>query len=127
MARTAVTPVALAANAHNLEGAGTALDAPNGHQIDCSGIKSGKLLIRIKNTFAGSKVATIKAGGVNPPAFRKDLGDLTVTLASQNDVSTLVLETARFVGQSGANTMLYIDLAASMTGTIWVYQLPDTV
>jgi hypothetical protein len=127
MARTAVTPVALVANAHNLEGAGTALDAANGHVIDCKGIKSGKLLIRIKNTFAGSKAATIKAGGVHPPAFRKSLGDLTVTLASQNDISTLVLESARFVGQAAGDQNLFIDLAASMTGTIWVFTLPDTV
>ena len=127
MARTAVPVVALAANTHNLQGAGTAIDQPNGMFIDCAGIKSGKLMVRIQNTFAGSKAATVHAGTLSPPAFRKDIGDLTVTLASQNDISTLVLETARFVGNTGANTQLWLDFAASMTGTVWAFQLPDTV
>lgn len=127
MARTNVPIVALAANTHNLEGAGVALDATNNHVIDCSGVKSGKLLVRIKNTFAGSKAATVKAAAVSPPAFRKNLGDLVVTLASQNDTTTLILESSRFVGQAAGDQKINIDLAASMTGTIWAFQLPDTV
>lgn len=129
MARTAVTPIAASANTHNVLNSGnaTAIDVANGMFIDCSGIKSGKLLLIIQNTFAGSKAVTVRAGALSPPAFRKDIGDLTLTLAAQNDYSVVTLESSRFVGQVGAATQLFLDFAASMTGSVWAFKLPDTV
>lgn len=119
MARTNVPVTAVTANAENENPATTALDATNQHVIP-AGSDSGRLLLRITNTFAGSKVVTVKAG-VNPPAFRAGIGDLAITMGAQNDVAYVLLESARF---AQANGDIYIDLAASMTGTILALRLP---
>lgn len=42
-------------------------------------------------------------------------------MGAQNDVAVVVLESARFVQADGK---IYIDLAASMTGTIQALRLP---
>ena len=97
----------------------TAIDATNNH-VFTPDRSFDQLMIVLLNTFAGSKAVTIKAG-VNPPAKRKDLGDLTITLAAQNDRAYQVLEGARFVQADGT---VNIDVAASMTGSIWVLGIP---
>lgn len=119
MARTNVPVLALTANAENENPATTALDATNGHIIPAQS-DMGRLVLRIVNTFAGSKVVTIKAG-VAPPAFRAGLGDLAITMGAQNDVAVVLLESARFAQADGS---IWIDLAASMTGTIQALKLP---
>jgi hypothetical protein len=129
MANTAIPITVLVANSANLEAAGTAIVAANTHTIDCAGIKAGKLLLRLQNTFAGSKVFTIKAAANNPPGFRGSIGDLVLTLATgSGETHTVLLETARFVGQpSPDQTKIYITVAAATTGFIWAYQLPLAV
>jgi len=122
MARTAVPVTALTANAENENPTTTAIDATNQHEI-ASGGETDRLLLRIVNTFAGSKVVTIKAG-VNPPAFRAGLGDLAITMGAQNDVAYVVLESARFAQADGK---INIDVAASMTGSILALRLPKGV
>ncbi len=120
MARTAVTVTQLAGNAGIDEPAGTALDVANGHSIDVAG-KSGKLLIQVKNTNGSPRVVTVKAGASNPPAFRKALGDLAVTAPANANSIIGPLEAARFIQADGK---VYVDLAASITGTIVAYLMP---
>lgn len=117
MARTNVPITALTANAANADPATTALDATNGHTIAVGGL-TDRLAIEVKNTFAGAKSVTVKAGA-NPPAIRAGLGDLTKSLA-QDEITILVLESARFVQADGA---IYVDLTAGTTGTIRAYRL----
>lgn len=117
MARTAVPITALSVNAGTAQST-VNLDATNGHVV-AAAAKSRNLVLVVKNTYAGSKALTVKAG-VKPVAGRSDLGDLTITLA-QNAVQYVVLESARFRQKDGT---INIDVAASMTGTIEAYSMP---
>lgn len=109
----------------------TAVDPTNGHYIDINGL-TGQLIIQINNTFAGTKLVTLKAGTSNPPAFRKDLGDATFTAAASDRCLLGPLEAARFVqppgGTDGGNGgRVFVDLAAGITGSIAAFLIPDTV
>ena len=75
MARTALTPVVLTANTSTADPAGTAIDATNSH-VFTSSSPLDEYVIRIVNTTASTKVATIKAGD-NPPADAAGQGDRT--------------------------------------------------
>jgi len=119
MPRTAVPITAMSSAGTSNQPTATAIDATNNH-VFTPDRSFDQLMIVLLNTFAGSKAVTIKAG-VNPPAKRKDLGDLTITLAAQNDRAYQVLEGARFVQADGT---VNIDVAASMTGSIWVLGIP---
>jgi hypothetical protein len=130
MARTAIPLTNLTKDGLIQEPAGTAVDQANGHYVDCSGL-TGQLLLWVNNTFAGTKVVTVKAGA-NPPAFRKDLGDLAVTAAASARAFVGPVEAARFLQapggtDGGAGGRIFIDLAAGITGTIAALFIPDTV
>lgn len=108
----------------------TAVDPTNGHYVDVGGL-TGQLIITVNNTFAGTKLLTVKAGA-NPPAFRKDLGDATYTLAASDRAVIGPLEAARFVQapggtDGGTGGRVFIDLAAAITGSIAALFIPDTV
>lgn len=119
MARTSVPVTVLVANAENENPATTALDATNGHTIPVAG-RTRNILLRITNTFAGSKTVTVKAG-TKPPAYRSGLGDLVITLGAQNDVAYVLVESGRFTQADGS---IWIDMAAATTGTILALRLP---
>lgn len=110
----------------------TAVDPTNGHYVEIGGL-TGQLIVSINNTFAGTKLVTVKAGTANPPAFRKDLGDATFTAAASDRCIVGPLESARFVQPAGgtdggsAGGRVFIDLAAAITGTIAALFIPDTV
>ncbi|HZP14699.1 MAG TPA: hypothetical protein VFA96_02665 [Nocardioides sp.] len=130
MARTAIPLTNLTKDNGINEPAGTAVDQANGHYVDCSGL-TGQLILWVNNTFAGTKVVTVKAGG-SPPAFRKDLGDLAYTAQASGRSFIGPLEAARFVQQPGGTDggtggRIFIDLAAGITGTIAALFIPDTV
>lgn len=130
MARTQIPLTNLAKNGLVNAPAGTAVDVANGHYIDVGGL-AGRLLLWINNTFAGTKVCTIKAG-VNPPAYRKDIGDLAVTAPNAAAAYAGPFESARFVQapggtDGGAGGRIFLDLTAGMTGTIAALWLPDGV
>lgn len=130
MARTLIPLTLLTKNGLINAPAGTAVDVPNGHYVETVGT-TGRLLLWINNTFAGTKVVTIKAG-VNPPAYRKDIGDLAVTAPNAAAAYAGPFESARFVqapgGTDGGNGgRIFIDLTAAMTGTIAALWLPDGV
>ena len=110
----------------------TAVDPTNGHYVEIGGL-TGQLLIQINNTFAGTKLITIKAGTLNPPAFRKDLGDATFTVAATDRAILGPFESARFVQPAGgtdggtAGGRIFVDMAAAITGFVSALFIPDTV
>lgn len=126
MARTAVTVTSLSMDAGvDVKSAtiATAIDATNGHKISTDG-RTKRYLIHVKNTFAGAKVVTAKAPSSQVPAFRSGLGDKAVSVAASTGEQMLVLDAARF---EQANGEIWLDIEASMTGTIAVYKLPDAL
>lgn len=120
MARTNVPLSALVRNGSLTTPAGTTADQPNGHIIPAAGV-TGRIFLRFTNTNGTARVATIKAG-VNPPAFRKDEGDLAVSVpATTGDVIVGPLDSAQFVQADGS---IWVDLAASFAGTVTAFKLP---
>ena len=117
MARTAL-PVTTVYNSGAAPTA-TAVDPTNGHVIAASATPTEELLIVVNNTFAGTKVVTIKAGD-SPPALAAGQGDLAITCAASTDGIPLRVESARFLQADGT---INLDIAASMTGTIVVYKV----
>jgi hypothetical protein len=130
MARTQIPLTNLSASNGIAAPAGTAVDPSNGHYVDVTGL-TGRLLLWVNNTFAGTKLVTVKAGA-NPPAFRKDLGDLAYTAAASAASFVGPLESARFVQAAGGTDggtggRIFIDLAAGTTGNIAALFLPASV
>jgi len=77
-----------------------------------------KLFLHITaGTIAGT--ITVKAGD-NPPAFRKDLGDVTIVLTA-NQQQFVAIESARHVRSDGD---IYIESAGSLV-VVKPYRLPD--
>lgn len=103
----------------------TAIDAANGMNIALAntGIPRGAtgwdIVIQYNNTFAGAKSIIVRAG-VNPPAFRKDIGDLTVTNTTQTSYVG-PFDPSRYYQADGS---LNIDFTASTTGTVLVLAVP---
>lgn len=123
MARTQLPLTALASNAGLNEVAGTTIDQANGMYVDFAGVKSGKTVLVVNNTNGTIRNVIIRAGTANPPGFRSGLGDLTFACQASGRCTFGLLESARFVGNTGALTQMYIDFGASIAGTIWAYQL----
>lgn len=121
MARTNVPLTALVPNGGITEPAGTAVDPTNGHVIDVTSTDA-HVIIEVNNTAVTDKVVTVKAGTNNPPAFRKDLGDVAVTVTASTRAFIGPLESARFI-QPGQK--LNIDMAAGITGTIAALAMPQ--
>lgn len=119
MARVNVPITALALDAGTAAPAGTAIVQAEGSEIAAGG-NTGKLLIEVINTNATARVATIKAPTANPHAPRSPLGDITASCA-QNVARQFVVESARFAQTDGK---IFIDFAASFTGTVRAYRLP---
>lgn len=131
MARTAITVTTLVPNTPASLPAGTAIDATNNHSITLpTGLPSSawdEIILICKNTFAGTKTVTVKAGD-NPPATHAGQGDLTAL--SLTDGSTTPqygiigpLKASRFMQDDGT---INVDVAASMTGTIAAIYIPRT-
>lgn len=121
MADTAI-PITNLASGTNADVAGTAIVAANTHVITPTK-RQGKVLIRLRNTFAGAKVFTVLAGD-KPVAGSSGQGNATISLADGSTTAVdgwLCLETARFLQDNGT---IRITVAASTTGTITAFQLP---
>ena len=118
MARTAIPITDLPANAGTAPVAGTAVDPTNGHVV-AAGSVTRRLLLHLKNTAVAAKTFTIKAG-VNPPAFRAELGDLVVSVPANTGERFVIIESARFVQ---ANGDIWIDVEAAATGNEAAYRL----
>lgn len=125
MSRTVIPITNLASNVATADPAGTAIDATNSHYI-APGVHPEEIIIRVRNTTAATKVATVKAGH-NPPADAAGQGDVPVSLLAGNVTPTIAwvgpLTSARFVQADGS---INIDIAAAMTGDITVFGVPRT-
>jgi hypothetical protein len=122
MARTALTVTTLTANtaaADVLASAGVAIDATNSHVLTVAH-PLDSYIIRINNTTAATKVATIKAGDASP-ADAAGQGDLAVSCTQDQVKFVGPLESARFIQNDGT---LLIDIASAMTGFITVFRVP---
>lgn len=120
MPRTNVPLQAFAANGELADPTPVTIDATNNHVIPAAG-QSSRIVLRVKNTFAGAKIVTVKAGTANAPAFQNGIGDLSVSLA-QNAVKWIgPIESARFIQPDGT---ISVDVAASTTGEITAFQWP---
>lgn len=119
MARTAVSYSELVANSNLAQPAGTNVDPTNGHIINDA--VPELTVLRVTNTNASDRVVTVKAGA-NPPALAQGLGDLAVTVAATSGVQFIgPLESGRFLQADGS---LWVDIGASMTGTITALRVP---
>ena len=117
MARDNIPIVVCTENADNLEGAGVAINTTNGGNL-AAGSFTDRLVLRVDQTFAGTLNLTVRAG-VYPPAFRQGMGDLVLALTQAKHI--IFLEAARFVQADGS---INIDYQATMTGTVYCYQVP---
>lgn len=122
MARDAVTVTALTSGTAATNPAGTAINVSNGAAIAAAGDTS-RLLIRITNTNGSDRVATILAGD-SPPALRKGIGDLAITVPATTGDKVVVVESARFMQDDGA---IHIDFGASMAGVVSAVRLPKAI
>lgn len=126
MARTTVPITTLAANVATADIAGTSLDATNSHNIPlgANGVIPEEVILRITNTTASTKIATVKAGA-NPPADAAGQGDIAVSLTDGSSTPTVAfvgpLTSARFIQADGS---INVDVAASMTGKIACFAIP---
>ena len=122
MARDAVTVTDLVSGAGTTNPAGTTITPANGANI--AGVKdSSRVVVRVTNTNGTNRVVTFKAGD-NPPAVRKGLGDLAVTVPATTGDKLIVLESARFVKADGS---IDVDFGASMAGVISAVRIPREV
>lgn len=131
-ARTALTPVAMSENGNVAEGAGTAIAGlvTNGATVaDPPG--PNKVFLIVNNSAVAAHNVTIRAGGSgngadgNPaaavPYAEAKQGDLVCSVAASATDLIGPFETDRFKQADGS---LSIDFDATLTGTIWVVQLP---
>lgn len=122
MANTAITVSSMSVSTALADPAGTAIVAANTHTITpTKGTR--KVLVRLTNTTASTKVFTVTAGD-KPAAGSAGQGDLTVSLTDGSttpQISWLVLEGARFLQSDGT---IVITVASGTTGNIAAFQLP---
>ena len=125
MARTNLPLTVLTQDGGAVAPSTTAVDVANGMNIAMasSAIPSGSnalgLVIVFNQTFAGAKNITIRAGA-NPPAFRKDKGDLQVS-ANAQVAYVGPLDPARYMQADGS---INIDFDSGTTGTVLALLLP---
>ncbi len=120
MARDSVTITALGINDGMAEPAGTTIVPANGASIAAGG-DTRKLVIRVTNTHGSDHVVTVRAGA-NPPAFRRGIGDATITVPATTGVRYITVESARFAQADGA---IWLDFDSGMTGKVMAFRLPD--
>lgn len=106
---------------------GTAVTLPETTAINGStdtinitgGSDADKLLLVLNNTTAATKEFTIKAGE-NPPAVRKGLGDLVVTMLEKTQ-QVVAVESARFANADGT---ISLSFQAGSTGFVSAIRIP---
>lgn len=125
MARTNLPLSNLNAASGLVNPSATAVDVTNGMNIALPetaiprGPMGWDLVIVFAATFAGSKNIIVRKG-VNPPAFRADLGDLKV--AANNQTAYVgPLDPSRYVQADGS---INVDFDSGTTGTVLALALP---
>lgn len=122
MARTAVAIKKLAGDAGNTPATAVTIDATNHHVVDVAG-KSNRLVLFVTNSHASTKTVTIKASDMFN-ALQASMGDLEVSIATSSTAVIGPLTSARFLQSDGT---IHVNVAASMTGTISAYLVPDNI
>ena len=120
MARDLITPVSLTRESGTdikNSTVATTITVANGAYIDVTDVDCAKLIIHVKNTYAGAKNVTVNAGVY----ARAGLGSLVVSVAASTGEKGIVVESSRFKDASGYIT---IDFESGMVGTIAAYLLP---
>lgn len=120
MARTAVTINNLALGSHIADPTADAIDAANGMYVAA---QNYRVLLRIKNTFAGAKTITVAAGN-RPPAI---VAAAAAQSYAQDEVKWYLLEPAGGARHSQADGKTNIDFAAGTTGEITAFLLPQGI
>lgn len=118
MADTAVTVTTLTPGTAVAEPAGVAITAANTHTITPpAGATLDEIVVRIKNTTASTKVATVTAGaaGVAPTPSASGTGALLTDGSTTPTVAEIALSSGK---HSQANGTAVITVASGMTGTI---------
>jgi hypothetical protein len=122
MADTAIPITAMVQNTAVANPAGTAIVAANTHTITpTKGTR--KLLLRLTNTTAATKILTVTAGD-KPVAGSSGQGVLDVSLTDGSttpQIAWVTIESARFMKSNGT---IVITVAAATTGNIAAYQMP---
>jgi hypothetical protein len=128
MARTNLPLTAFVPNGGLADPAGTAIDQANGMNVATvsetipparSGYRG--IVFRVANT-AGSAYNFIVRAGVNPPAFTKDLGDLTVSVPATTGVRWVgPFDMSRF---AQSDDSINVDFSGSFAGTITAFSVP---
>jgi hypothetical protein len=119
MPRDAVAITDLPTGVGTATPAGTTVVQANGANI--AAIKdAARLVVRLTQTSGAPVVATFKAG-VNPPAVRKGIGDLAVSVPATTGDVMVTLESARFLQADGS---INVDFAAGYVGKISVMRVP---
>lgn len=110
-----------------LDPTGTTVDQANGMNVALasgaipSAPTAHNLYLRVANS-AASPFAVIVRAGAYPPAFRSQLGDLSVTVTNATTRWVGPLEAARFMQTDNS---INIDFATGFTGTITAFLSPD--
>jgi hypothetical protein len=131
MARTALTPVALARDNGVAQGAGATPDATNGNTVAVPGPFNA--IIMVKNADASSHNLIVRAAGYtgtpagaansglplpqNTVFTQGTLGDLTVAVAASATEIIKITTSSRFVQNDGS---MLLDWSASTSMTVWV-------
>ena len=129
MARTALTVNTFLADSTTgiLDPGTQAIDQANGMNL---ALASGAMpaaptaknvLLKVNNSAAGTQITIIRAG-VNPPANRSGLGDLSVSLATTVTRWIGPLSSSRFAQADGS---INVDFNAGSTGTITAFLVPE--
>jgi hypothetical protein len=119
MPRDAVAHTVLASGAATTTPAGVAINPANNASI--TSLKDGsRIAVRVTNTSAAERPVIFRAG-VNPPALRAGLGDLTVKVPLTTGDVLVVLESARFAQADGS---INVDYETGHTGAISAVRLP---
>lgn len=122
MAVTTVHVTTLTANAAVANPVGTTIDPANTHAVDCSTFPAEELLLRITQTDATARIATVTAGD-NPPADAAGQGALTKSMA-QNEIWWVgPLTSARFLQN---DSTVVLTFAASFAGVVEAFRVPRT-
>ena len=126
MARTAITRRNLVPNGGLLAPTADTIDQANGMSlaITNTGVPAGPdmdmVILKVDNSAAGAHNVIIRAG-VNPPAFRAGLGDLTVSVTNGTTKYVGPFEPARFKQADGS---LNVDFDSGFSGTITAFFMP---
>ena len=120
----AVTALVSGEGATLLESTGTTAINGSTDTINITGgAGASRLLLVLNNTTAATKKITIKKGTTNPPAMRKDLGDLVLSLLEKT-TQVIVVESARFANPDGT---ISLSFEGSTTGFVSALRLPKAV